>query len=164
MYVTLKLDDNGWRVHSISDRNEEIVTNQKYVVMPWKMVTRCGANMTLKWAVEETKACKENRRSFSKFEAEHRDEMSEILGLIDCIDKGYVEESFLRFTTLVPSDTLKINSFSKGIALVAQLIEVITNSIISKRSLKHIRVEILMRFNMLKRWRPSQINHWMSSS
>ena len=41
MYVTLKLDDSGCRIHSVShDGNEEIVTNQKYVVMPWKIVTR----------------------------------------------------------------------------------------------------------------------------
>ena len=30
----------------------------------------------------------------SKFEAKHRDEIDEILGLIDYIDKGYVEERF----------------------------------------------------------------------
>ena len=61
MYVTLKLDDNGFRIHSISDGNgtpgcqrapvgphEEIVTNKRYVVMPWKMVTTHGTNMTLK--------------------------------------------------------------------------------------------------------------------
>ena len=30
----------------------------------------------------------------SKFEAEHRDEIDEIVGLIDCIDKGCVEERF----------------------------------------------------------------------
>ena len=39
MYVTLKLDDSGCRIHSVSGGNEEIVTNQKYVVMLWKMVT-----------------------------------------------------------------------------------------------------------------------------
>ena len=54
MYVTLKLDDSGCRIHSISDGpsapdgNEDIVTNQRYVVMPWKMVTRYGTNMILK--------------------------------------------------------------------------------------------------------------------
>ena len=60
MYVTLKLDDSRWgrtvtpgpvgpcRIHSISDGNEEIVTNERYVVMPWKIVTRRGTNMTLK--------------------------------------------------------------------------------------------------------------------
>ena len=49
MYMTLKLDDNRCcRVHSISDDgNGWIVTNERYVVMPWKMVTRNGKNMTL---------------------------------------------------------------------------------------------------------------------
>ena len=59
MYVTLKLDGRGYRIHSISDGNEEIVTNEGYVVMPWKMVARYGANVTLKEAVEEIKAPKE---------------------------------------------------------------------------------------------------------
>ena len=99
MYVTLKLDDSKWgrtatlgpagpcRIHSVSDGNEEIVTNQRYVVMPWKMVTRHATNMTLKEAVEEVKARKEERKLVSKFEAKHRDEILEILGLIDHIDK-----------------------------------------------------------------------------
>ena len=54
MYVTLKLDDNGCcRSHSISDdRNGWIVTNERYVAMPWKMVTRNGRNMTLAEAVD----------------------------------------------------------------------------------------------------------------
>ena len=52
MYVTLKLDDSGCRIHSISDGNEEIVTNERYVVMPWKMVTRHGKNVTLKEVVD----------------------------------------------------------------------------------------------------------------
>ena len=44
MYVTLKLDDNGCcRIHSVSDDgNGWIVTDERYVVMPWKMVTRHG--------------------------------------------------------------------------------------------------------------------------
>ena len=47
MYVTLKLDDNGCcRIYSVSDDgNGWIVTNEKYVVMPWKMVTGHGINM-----------------------------------------------------------------------------------------------------------------------
>ena len=94
MYVTLKLDDRGCRIHSISDGDEEIVTNQRYVVMPWKMATRHGTNMILKEAVGEIKAHEEDRKLVSKFEAEHRDEIDEILGLIDCIDKGCVEERF----------------------------------------------------------------------
>ena len=48
MYVTLKFDDNGCcRIHSIShDGNGWIVyTNERYLVMPWKMVTKHGKNM-----------------------------------------------------------------------------------------------------------------------
>ena len=47
MYVALKLDENGCcRIHSVSDdENGWIVTNEMYVVMPWKMVTRNGKNM-----------------------------------------------------------------------------------------------------------------------
>ena len=49
MYVTLKFDDNGCcRIHSVSDDgNRWIVTNERYVVMPWKMVTRHSKNMGL---------------------------------------------------------------------------------------------------------------------
>ena len=53
MYVTLKLDDNRCcRIHSISDGDKVIVTDERYVVMPWKMVTRHGKNMTLAEAVD----------------------------------------------------------------------------------------------------------------
>ena len=62
--------------------------------MLWKMVTRCGANMILNETVEEIKTREEDRKLVSKFEAEHRGEISEILGLIDCIDKGCIEERF----------------------------------------------------------------------
>ena len=94
MYVTLKLDDSGCRIHSVSDGDKEIVANERYVVMPWNMVTRRGANVTLKEAVEEIKKEGEERRLVSEFEAEHRDEILEILGVIDYIDKGYVKERF----------------------------------------------------------------------
>ena len=48
MYVALELDDNGCKIHSVSDNgNGWIVTNERYVVMPWKMVTKNGTNMTL---------------------------------------------------------------------------------------------------------------------
>ena len=73
MHVTLKLDDSGCRIHSVSDGNEEIVTNERYVVMPWKMITRYGTNVTLKEAVEEIKKEGEERRFVSEFEVEHRD-------------------------------------------------------------------------------------------
>ena len=92
MYVTLKLDDSRCRIHSVSDGSEEIVTNERYAVMPWKMVTRYGTNMTLEEAVEEIKKHEEDRKLVSKFEAKHRGEIDEILGLIDYIDTEYVEE------------------------------------------------------------------------
>ena len=92
MYVTLKLDDSGCRIHRVSDGDKEIVTNGRYMVMLWKMVTRCGENLTLKETVEEKKG--KERRLVSEFETKHRDEIDEILGVIDYIDKGYVKERF----------------------------------------------------------------------
>ena len=84
----------GAALHSVSDGNEEIVTKERYVVMPWKMVTRRGVNVTLKEAIEEIKKREEDRKLVSRSEAEHRDEISGILELIGYIDKGYVEEKF----------------------------------------------------------------------
>ena len=80
MYVTLKLDDNGCcRIHSISDDgNEWIVTNERYVVMPWKMVTRHGKNMTLAEAVDsilnqkESEARELERRNIEKEKIEKK--------------------------------------------------------------------------------------------
>ena len=62
MYVTFKLDDNGCcRIHSVSDDgNGWIVTDKRYVVMPWKMVTRHGKNMTLAKAVDSILSCQES--------------------------------------------------------------------------------------------------------
>ena len=60
--------------------------------MLWKMVTRYGTNMTLEEAVEEIKEREEDTKLVCRFEAEHRDEIFEILGLIDYIDEGYIEE------------------------------------------------------------------------
>ena len=58
MYVTLRLGDNGCcRIHSISDDgNGWTVTDEKYVVMPWKMVTRHGKNMTVQ--LQKLSRCK----------------------------------------------------------------------------------------------------------
>ena len=56
-----------------------------------------STNVTLEEAVEEIKKHEEDRKLVSKFEAEHRDEIEvkyPILGLIDYIDKGCVEERF----------------------------------------------------------------------
>ena len=79
MYVTLKFDDNGCcRIHSVSDGDKEIVTNERYVVMPWKVVTRRGKNMTLAEAVDgifshqESKAKERERREREKEEIEKK--------------------------------------------------------------------------------------------
>ena len=80
MYVTLKLDDNGCcRIHSISDDgNGWIVTDERYVVMPWKMVTRHGKNMTLAEAVDgifsrqESEARELERRNIEREEIEKK--------------------------------------------------------------------------------------------
>ena len=80
MYVTLKLGDNGCcRIHSVSDDgNGWIVTNGRYVVMPWKTVTRNGTNMTLAEAVDgilshqESEAKEHKRRKREKEEIENK--------------------------------------------------------------------------------------------
>ena len=73
-HVTLRLDDNGCcRIHRISDDgNGWIVTDKKYVVVPLKMVTRHGKNMTLAEAVDgifshqESEAKEHERREREK--------------------------------------------------------------------------------------------------
>ena len=69
--MTLKLDDNGCsRIHSVSDDgNGWIVTNERYVVMPWKMVIRHGKNMTLAEAVDSIL----NQRESKNKELERRE-------------------------------------------------------------------------------------------
>ena len=89
MYVTLKLDDSRCKIHSVSDGDGEIVTEERYVVMLWEMVTRSGANVTLKEAIEEIKKCNEERRLVSKFKNEHSDKINEILGSTEFVDESY---------------------------------------------------------------------------
>ena len=80
MYVTVKFDDNGCcRIHSVSDDgNGWIFTNERYVVMPWKVVTRHGKNMTLADAVDsifsqrESEAKERKRREREKEEIEKK--------------------------------------------------------------------------------------------
>ena len=78
-YVTLKFDGKGrCRIHSFSDENREIATNERYMVMPWKMVTRYGKNMTLKEEVdgifsqEESKAKELERTEREREEIEKK--------------------------------------------------------------------------------------------
>ena len=66
-YVTLKLYDKGsCKIHRVSEGDKEIVTNERYVVMPWKMVNMHGNNgendkqLTLKEAVHEIISNKES--------------------------------------------------------------------------------------------------------
>ena len=69
-YMTLKLHDKGsCRIHSAKRAkhgDEEIVTNERYVVMPWKVVNMHGKNgendkhVTLEEAVHEIISCKES--------------------------------------------------------------------------------------------------------
>ena len=78
MYVTLKFDDNRCcRNYSVSDDgNGWIVTNKRYVVIPWKMVIRYGKNMTLAEVVggifsqKESKDKERKRREREKEEIE----------------------------------------------------------------------------------------------
>ena len=83
MYMTLKLDDGRCRSCSVSDDdgNEEIVTKERYVVKPWKMVTSHGTNMTLKEAVDkilnqqesEAKEHKRRKREKEEIESKHKE-------------------------------------------------------------------------------------------
>ena len=81
--MTLKLDDSGCRIHSVSDDgNEEIVTNKRYVVMSWKMVTRHHKNVTLKEAVDrildsENKELEIRKREKEEIEKKHKKEYYE---------------------------------------------------------------------------------------
>ena len=52
--VTLKFEDNGsCRIHGVSKRDKEIVTNERYFVMPWKMVNVDGKRVSLREAADE---------------------------------------------------------------------------------------------------------------
>ena len=52
--VTLKFDDKGsCRIHGVSKGDKEIVTNERYFVMPWKMVNVNGKGVSLNEAVDE---------------------------------------------------------------------------------------------------------------
>ena len=112
MYVTLKFDDNGsCRIHSVSDGDKEIVTNERYVVMPWKVVTRNGKNMILKEVVDgifsrqESEAKENERREREKEEIEKkRKEYYE----------AHMKEETERLNTLVDWYKLKLNEIREA--------------------------------------------------
>ena len=71
-----------------------VVLDQQ-AIMPWKMVTKGGVNMSLQEAVEGIKKDEKERKLVSEFEAEHVDEINELQGVIDCMkDERYIREKF----------------------------------------------------------------------
>ena len=111
MYMTLKFDDNGCcRIHSISDDgNGWIVTNERYMVMPWKMVTRHGKNMTLTEAVDgifshqESEVKERERRSIEKEKIEKKHK--------ECYE-AHMKEETERLNKLVDSYKVKLLLFT----------------------------------------------------
>ena len=113
MYVTLRLDDNGCcRIHRISDdRNGWIVTNERYMVMPWKMVTRNGTNMTLTEAVDgilnqsesEAKELEIRNREQEETEKKHKEYY-----------EAHMKEETERLNKLVDWYKLKLNEISEA--------------------------------------------------
>ena len=132
MYVTLKLDDSRCgregptgiplhratlgpvgpcRIHSISDGNEEIVTNERYVVMPWKVVTRHGTNMTLKEAVDRILNRKESENK--ELERRNRDK-EEIKKKHKEYYEKHMKEEMERLNNLVDWYRLKLNEIREA--------------------------------------------------
>ena len=113
MYVTLKLDDNGCcRIHSVSDDgNGWIVTNERYVVMPWKMVTRNGTNVTLAEAVDgilsqkesEAKELEMRKREKEEIENKHKEYY-----------EAHMKEETERLNELVDWYKRKLNEISEA--------------------------------------------------
>ena len=113
MYVTLKLDDNRCcRIHSVSDDgNGWIVTNERYVVMPWKVVTNHGKIMTLTEAVD-------GRLSFQESEAKELERRKREKEKIEKKCKEYYEahmkEETERLNKLVDWYECKLNEIREG--------------------------------------------------
>ena len=112
MYVILKLDDNGCRIHSVSDDgNGWIVTNERYVVTPWKMVTRNGTNMTHTEAVDgilsrqesEAKEHKRRKREKEEIDNKHKEYY-----------EAHMEEETERLNKLVDWYKLKLNEIREA--------------------------------------------------
>ena len=112
MYVTLKLDDNRCcRIHSVSDDwNGWVVTNERYVVMPWKMVTRNGTNMTLAEAVDgilsqkESEAKEHKRRKREEIENKHKEYY-----------EAHMKEEMERLNKLVDWYEFKLNEIREAL-------------------------------------------------
>ena len=111
MYATLKLDGNKFRIHSISDGNEEIVTNKRYVVMPWKMVTRYSKNMTLKEAVDRILNQKESDNK--ELERRNRDR-EEIENKCKEYYEAHMKEEMVRLNKLVDWYKCKLKGINEA--------------------------------------------------
>ena len=113
MYVTLKFDDNGCcRIHSISDDgNGWIVTNKRYAVMSWKMVTRNGKNLTLAEVVDSLFSQKESKAK----ECERREREKERIEK-KCKEyyEAHMKEEMERLNKLVDWYKFKLDEISKA--------------------------------------------------
>ena len=104
--------DGCCRIHSISDDGDGwIVTNERHVVMPWKMVTRHGKNMILEEAVDGILSRQESEARELKMRLEKQEE-------IEKKRKEYYEahmkEEMERLNELVDWYKLKRNEISEA--------------------------------------------------
>ena len=113
MYVSLKLDDSRCRIHSVSDDgNQWIVTNKRYVVMPWKMVTSHGKNMTLAEAVDRIL----NKKESEAKELERRNrEREEIENKHKEYYEAHMKEETERFNKLVDWYKCKLKEINEAL-------------------------------------------------
>ena len=113
MYVTLKLEDNGCcRIHSVSDDgNGWIVTNERYVVMPWKMVTRHGKNMTLKKVVDGILSRQESEAREIEIRIEKREKIE---NKHKEYNEAHMEEETERLNKLVDWYEFKLNEIREA--------------------------------------------------
>ena len=91
---------------------EEIVTNERYVVMPWKVVTRYGKNMTLKEVVDGIFSQKESKAKEHERREREREEIEK-----KCKEyyQTHMKEETERLNTLVGWYKLKLNEIREAL-------------------------------------------------
>ena len=106
------MDDSRCRIHSISDDgNQWIVTDERYVVMPWKMITRHGKNMTLAEAVDRIL----NKKESEAKELERRNrEREEIENKHKEYYEAHMKEETERFNKLVDWYKCKLKEINEA--------------------------------------------------
>ena len=114
-----KFYDNGsCRIHSISDGDKEIVTNERYVVMPWKVVNRHGKNcknaknVTLEEAVHEIISYKE---SVDKEHERREIERTEIEAKFKKYYKAHMKAEMERLKNWVSWYEVKLNEIREAL-------------------------------------------------